>query len=137
MRERHRLRRQCADRCILRVAYRLYQVACLWGVGNRTYAVRDQRFHLHQRIQGQCCNGDGGQHRNITGEERRVHAVDGIDVADMFEEYSNPHDILQRMVDAFDNRLDILETLFSLRLYTPRHQDTRGGIDRQLSRKIL
>ncbi|MNJ55656.1 hypothetical protein D3C77_511630 [compost metagenome] len=53
-----------------------------------------------------------------------------VKVGDVFQENSNSHHVGHRVIDAFHNRLDVLEALLCLHLYTAGDQVAAGWIDR-------
>ena len=121
----------------MRVVHVLDEVAGLGLVRDGALTVGDERLHLHERVHGQRRNSHNRAGRKIRGEEGAVHLVDHVHVADVAHEDGDPRDVVQRVVDALDDGLEVLEALLGL-LEDAALDDGAGlRVDGELSRDVV
>ena len=137
MGERHGLGGQDVQRSVRGVVDVLDQVASLRGVRNGALAVGDERLDLDARVHRQRVDGHDGAGRNVGREERTVHGVDNVHVLDVTDEDGDADDVVQVMVDALDDGLDVAVALLGLLLDAASDDLAGGRVNGQLGRKVV
>jgi hypothetical protein len=105
-------------------------VAVFHCLRRRAVAMGYHGFNLHQCIQRQAGNGNGGAGREIGGgtgnggirEEGGVYRVHGSGIGQVFQEDIDFHDVVKRDINAVQNGLDVLQALRGLFFHAASHQ---------------
>lgn len=86
---------------------------------------------------GQVRNADHATSGGSLGEELGVHLVDGVHVVHVLHEDVHLDAVLQDMVDALDDGLDVLESLLGLGLHAAGDQRARCRVNAELGGDVV
>ena len=121
----------------MRVVHVLHEVAGLGLVRDGALAVREERLHLHERVEGQRRHGEVRAGGHVGWEVGPERLVDGVQVADVAHEHGEARHVAQRVPDALRHGLEVLEALGGLLKGAALDELAGLGVEGKLGRQVV